>query len=285
MHLKNREQVATNLAFTLFYLCIPFCCGIIFLGGATVGKELLTAQELAQKLDLSVETIWRYTREQKIPAIMVGTRQYRYDLEQVLKKFRGETTQGEMAGETKGEYNVGPHTYADYAALPEDPGYIVELIDGYFVKEPAPVVRHQRVSRRLQRILEDYFAQINPSGEVFDAPLDVKLSEYTTVQPDLIYVKDARGLDDAKWIDSTPELIVEILSPSSKRTDRIRKLDLYCRHGVNHYWIVDPKEGVIEVLKLVHGSYTIIAVTDGEFDHPDFAGLSFNMGSIAAKRT
>lgn len=246
-------------------------------------KQLLTAQELAQMLNLSVETIWRYTRENRIPAISLGNRQYRYDKEDVVQALLQRTSQAEQVQETKGLYTTGAFTYDDYAKLADEPGYIVELIDGFFVKEPTPVVQHQRISRRLQRILEDYFLETNPHGEVFDAPLDVILSIHSTVQPDLIYIADTKKLADSKFIEIVPELVVEVLSPSSRRKDRIRKLDLYRRHGIHHYWIVGPEDGILEAYKLQGTNYMLVIATDELFEHPDFPGLSFDVAELTAK--
>lgn len=248
-----------------------------------MNQELLTAQELAEKLELSVETIWRYTREQKIPALMIGTRQYRYDLKKVLQSLDSQISKVTVIGESQSEYSVGPYTYEDYAALPAEIGYTIQLMDGNFVKELAPILQHQRTSRRLQRVLEDFFFQAYPQGELFNSPVDLVLSEHSIVQPDLVFIEDATQLKNPKYIDIVPKLIVEILSPSSRRTDTIRKLNLYLKHGVLHYWIVEPEEGIIEAYKLENDKYVIMTVEDGDFEHPDFPGLEFNMGDMVKK--
>ena len=249
-----------------------------------MGVKLLTARELAHLLSLSVETIWAYTREKKIPAITLGNRQYRYDPDEVMRVLNLNNQKSTpMIRESKGQYAPGPYTYEDYAALPEEPGYRYELIDGFLIKEPSPIVHHQRISRRLQRILEDYFASTRPQGEIFGAPLDVIFSQYSTVQPDILFIADTKQLADAKFIEIPPELIVEVLSPSSRRKDRIRKLDLYLRHGILHYWIVDPEEGTIEAYRLQDTLYSLVQTTDQEFTHPDFPGLSFNIAEVTAK--
>ncbi len=248
-----------------------------------MNKELLTAQELAGKLDLSVETIWRYTREDKIPAITIGTRQYRYNLKDVLRSLDTNAPRDAALCEAKSKYSVKAHTYEDYAALPSEPGYTIQLIDGSFVKEPGPILQHQRVSGRLQWALLDYFSKINPQGELFCSPIDLVLSEHSTVQPDLVYIEDAAELQNPKYIDIVPKLIIEILSPSSRRTDTISKLNLYLKHGVLHYWIVEPEEGTIEAYKLENDKYVIITAEDGDFQHPDFPGIAFNMQELVKR--
>ena len=167
--------------------------------------------------------------------------------------------------------------------MPEEPGYRYELIGGFLIKEPSPLVYHQRVTRRLLCILEDYFAGAHSQGELFGAPLDVIFSPTSTVQPDIFFIADAKQLADAQFIEIPPELIVEVLSPSSGRIDRVRKLDLYLRHGVTHYWIVDPEEGTIEAYKLQDTTYSLVHTTDQEFTHEDFLGLSFNIAQVTAK--
>lgn len=247
-----------------------------------MNQELITAQKLAEHLGLSVETIWRYTREGKIAALRIGTRQYRYDLNEVLQCLQSELPEG-AATESKGKYTVGPYTYDDYASLPAEPSYTVQLIAGNFVKEPAPVLQHQRVSRRLLSILDEYLSQSNPQGELFNAPVDVVFSEHSTVQPDIVFVSNAAQLRNPEYIDVVPELIVEILSPASRRTDRMLKLDLYCQHGVLHYWLVDPEEGLIEAFKLANNNYTIVTIKDDEFEHPDFPGLKIDVAELVTK--
>ncbi|NMB34727.1 MAG: helix-turn-helix domain-containing protein [Firmicutes bacterium] len=146
----------------------------------------LTAHDLATELNLSVETVWKYTRNKKIPCIEPGGRQYRYKLTDVLAALDISTD-----AEKTGEYQIAPAkklTYEDYLNIPEEPGYRLEILDGVLAKDPSSNIPHQLASRRLQRILEDYFWEIDPKGEVFDAPLDVTLEETTVVQPDLFYI-------------------------------------------------------------------------------------------------
>ena len=131
-------------------------------------KELITAQALAGALDLSVETIWRYTREGQIPFVKLGSKQYRYKLADVV-----EALQGPSVWEKEADYRAGAGkklTYQDYLKIPEEPGYRFEILDGVLIKEPSPNVMHQRVSRRLQRILEDYFWEVDSQGETFMPP-------------------------------------------------------------------------------------------------------------------
>ena len=97
-------------------------------------------------------------------------------------------------------------------------------------------------------------------GEVFVSPLDCILSETTVVQPDVIYLESARSsLATARGIEGPPTLAVEIMSRSTAQVDRGAKLQLYARHGITHYWIVDPDARSIEAFILTERTYQIAA--------------------------
>lgn len=244
-------------------------------------RELITARALAESLDLSVETIWRYTREKKIPYVELGSRQYRYRLSEVIGALTGLTAREEKVG-----YKIDPekkYTYQDYLELPDEPGYRFEILEGELIKERSPNVMHQRVSRRLLRILEDYFWQVDPDGEIFGAPLDVTFHDTTVVQPDLFYVsgEQKRIVLDAR-IDGPPRLVVEILTPSNRRKDRLQKLRIYQKVKVQHYWIADPEERTLECFSLAGNSYARVAAgMDNEIiEHPDFEGLTLDLKEL-----
>ena len=247
-------------------------------------RGLLTAQELAAELNVSVETVWRYTREKRIPYIQLGSRQYRYEPSAVVSALK--SAFGSPLRERSSKYRGGALTYEDYAKMPAEPEYKIEILNGCLVMEPSPAVHHQRVSRRLQRALEDYFDSRDPQGEVFNAPLDVSLSEHNVVQPDLFYVssEDSQIIEAAR-IKGSPALVLEILSPHSRRRDRLQKIGVYAQTGVQHYWIVDPDENTIESFVLSDGRYYVAAtgVDEQTFEHPDFPGLSIPLGTIWAR--
>ncbi|TDA66977.1 MAG: Uma2 family endonuclease [Clostridia bacterium] len=136
-------------------------------------------------------------------------------------------------------------TYEDYCALPND-GKRYEILEGVLHVAPAPNIRHQRVSRRLELILALY-VEANQLGEVFDAPVDVVLSPHNVAQPDLIFVSRGRSqCVTEKNIAGSPDLVVEILSPSTALVDRLTKSQIYARHGVDYYWLVDPDGETLE---------------------------------------
>jgi excisionase family DNA binding protein len=247
------------------------------------GHEHITAQELANSLSLSVDTIWRYTREKKIPCVVIGNRQYRYNQHDVLKALSGETPSTLVKEDSTPYQGNKKLTYADYARLPEEPGYRYEVIDGVLLRDPSPSVHHQRVCRRLQRILEDYFNEADPKGEVFQAPLDLTLAVHTVVQPDLFYLPGIRPAQHDP-IDIVPEIVVEVVSPSTGRKDRVLKLNHYRSSGVPHYWILDPEDGFIEAYELRDKHYvSIVRSHQGTFCHPGFAGLSFEIEMLFSK--
>ena len=140
-----------------------------------------------------------------------------------------------------------PKTWEDVLRMPDD-GNRYEFIGGRLYVTAAPVIRHQRISKRLQaalmRVLED-----PGHGEVFYAPCLVEFPGIgDRVQPDLLFVADERReIIGEKQLLDAPELVVEILSPSTAHRDRGIKLDLYARSGVRQYWIVDPVEDVVDV--------------------------------------
>ena len=242
--------------------------------------ELITAQELAESLSLSVDTIWRYTREKRIPYVEIGNRQYRYNKQAVLTALSGKMPP-EFVKEDSSNYQNGKKlTYDDYAKLPDEPGYRYEVINGVLLKDPSPSFQHQRVSRRPQRILEDYVNETDPNGEVFNAPLDLNMSVHTVVQPDLMYLPGSRPAQSTP-IKTVPELVVEVLSASTGRKDRVLKLNHYQSAGVRHYWIIDPKDGVIEAYELNDGHYvSMVRAHTGDFSHPSLPGLSFDIEKL-----
>ena len=249
-------------------------------------RRLMTAQELADMLQLSVETIWRYTRNERIPYVKLSSRQYRYDPDKVMHRL-GMNAGGHGSGsvcEAGPEYMTDKvYTYEDYLQLPDEEIYHYEILDGMLIREPAPSVHHQRVSRRLQRLLEEYFASRDSTGEVFDAPIDVTLSDTNVVQPDLVYVPGACSeiVEEAR-IDGAPYLVVEILSKWTRSKDRIRKRNIYERMQVPHYWVVDPEDEAVEAYAVRDGAYVLRSsgLSEGEFVHPDFPGFAFDLAAL-----
>ena len=169
--------------------------------------------------------------------------------------------------------------YDDYCAIPPD-GNRYELIDGRVHVTPAPSPRHQRVSKRLQRFLEDYF-EASDRGEVFNAPIDVILTHHDVVQPDLVVVTDPSQVSE-RAVEGAPTLVVEVLSPSTTAYDRTTKAQRYAALGVAHYWIADPTGRTVECFRLHEAQYTSVASFDATdtLTHPDFPGLRFDLAAV-----
>ena len=141
-------------------------------------------------------------------------------------------------------------TYEDYLLFPEDDDLRHELIEGEHEVTPAPGRWHQHVLRRLNRAL-DGFVAAHGLGEVYFAPFEVKLSNWSAVQPDLLFVSRARQeAFTERGIEGPPDLVVEVLSPSTRRRDQTRKLALYEKHGVPEYWILDHERKRVLVYRL-----------------------------------
>ena len=139
-------------------------------------------------------------------------------------------------------------TYADFLRFPED-GQRHELLDGEHVVTPSPRTKHQAVSVNLTLLLATW-ARAADAGRVFAAPFDVVLSNTTVVEPDLLFVAREhldRLTDDN--VRGAPDLAVEILSEGSRRRDEIVKRDLYDRHGVSEYWVVDPELETVKIYR------------------------------------
>jgi Uma2 family endonuclease len=145
-------------------------------------------------------------------------------------------------------------SYSDLQRMPED-GHRYELYDGELCVVPSPLPIHQIVAQRLFLVLHDFTTRAG--GAVFVAPFDIVLSEYNVVQPDVLYFgpDSARRIDLHQHVRFTPDLAIEVLSPSTARNDRGRKRNLFARHGVPEYWIVDPDAKRVEVSILDSGSY------------------------------
>jgi len=140
-------------------------------------------------------------------------------------------------------------TYQDLRRLPDD-GLRHELIDGEHYVTPAPKWKHQRVSGQVFGHLFMYLRK-HPLGRVYHAPLDVLFSESDCVEPDLLYVSREREQQMTEDnLEGAPDLVIEILSPSTKHVDRGVKHRLYEQFRVPEYWIIDPESEMVRVYRL-----------------------------------
>jgi len=160
-------------------------------------------------------------------------------------------------------------TYREYVSFPDD-GNRHEVIDGDHYMNPAPTPNHQSV---LAEIHFQLFSQVNRTGlgRVLFAPIDVHLTEFDVVQPDLVVVLKANRIITPVKIKGSPDHVIEILSSSTRKNDLELKRLLYEKTGVKEYWIVDPEEQALQQLVLSDGKYQ-------EREHGDIVSVTYLTG-------
>ena len=179
-----------------------------------------------------------------------------------------------------------PWTYADLVALADDQ-LRHELLDGTHVVTPSPNTDHQQLSKRLFLAL-DRVVEKQALGEVLYAPFDVKLSLFTVLVPDLVFFTTERyaRVVNEKHAIAAPDLVVEILSPGTRRRDKGRKRAIYDREGVREYWIVDPESLSITALRRPRAGGGLTDVTTltleagGVLESPLFPGLRIPLRDV-----
>lgn len=145
-------------------------------------------------------------------------------------------------------------TYADYAALPDD-GKRYELIDGELFLNPSPLPIHQTVVLNIADVFRAHFRR-HGGGGVFVAPLDIVVSDAIVLEPDVIVVRHERaGIVGPKNIVGPPDLLVEVLSDSTRRRDEVVKRRIYETFGVDEYWIVDPMNELVRGYRRTSAGY------------------------------
>jgi Uma2 family endonuclease len=177
---------------------------------------------------------------------------------------------------------VGPYTWDDFIELDEDD--LRELIDGELVEIEVPNEPHESTVVMLGYFLTAW-AQAGNGGYALASGYKVRISQKRGVMPDVQFFR--RGNDSAKkqpkgLVDGTPDLVVEIQSPSSRRYDRVTKLNWYASRGVAEYWIVDTEALTVEQLVLRGGSYVIDASVGGDevFTPATFPGLAIPLAKL-----
>jgi len=152
--------------------------------------------------------------------------------------------------------------FADLEKWPAD-GRRYELYDGEVYEVPSPLPLHQIVSARLHLALAEYVR--DHGGIVLYAPLDIVLTEYDVVQPDLVlFTRERQQLVDPRQVTRVqPDLAIEILSPGTASNDRSRKMQLLARHAVREFWLVDPEAETIEVYTLSGSQFVLAHIASG----------------------
>jgi prepilin-type processing-associated H-X9-DG protein len=178
-------------------------------------------------------------------------------------------------------------TWEDLERMPPD-GMRHEIINGEHVVNAAPNLFHQDVSRNLEMILLN-FVKEHRLGKIYDSPVNVLFGDGSVVDPDLVFVgNDRRSILKRKYIEGAPDLIVEILSDSTRRYDEIAKRALYERFGVTEYWLVDPDACTVKVYRRgASGSYghpvLVTAAEDKTLTTPLLPGLTIDLAEVFAE--
>jgi Uma2 family endonuclease len=194
---------------------------------------------------LALQFLRRFPNPHLIPAVFLTARTSQEVLSATM--YNSRQRQGNaMATSTHFDRRL---TYDDLARMPED-DMRHELIDGVHYVTPSPVLRHDRMVMRLSLAIGIYL-EANPGvGEVFGSKVDTVLTRWDVVVPDLVFVAaDQQAILTEPNIQGAPALVVEVLSPGTRKRDLGVKKDLFDRGGVREYWVVDPKANTMTIYR------------------------------------
>lgn len=177
---------------------------------------------------------------------------------------------------TEPEYNGLRCSSTEYLELVDD-GFRYQLIDGVVVMSPRPTPLHQRI---LNRILRQLDSTIEKHGGEALPEIDLELAENLVYSPDMVYFAQGRKFPSDRAISIVPDLILEIISPSSHRMDFKTKRTDYERFGVREYWIVEPAEKRVRVLRLVDGKYVEAIQTGDTAPSQVIPGFAFDLVAL-----
>lgn len=178
-------------------------------------------------------------------------------------------------------------TYDDLEEIPQErEGDRHELIDGELFVTPSPVPAHQIVSMNLTRHIDRHVTD-GQLGTVLYAPVDIRLTPDNVLIPDIIFIStDRLHVIGAKAVDAPPDLVVEILSPGTRRRDLDVKRALYARFGVQEYWIIDLDARTVGVLALIGVSYETLPLREnGSVQSRVLPGLTLGLDEVFADLT
>ncbi|MBI3189603.1 MAG: Uma2 family endonuclease [Ignavibacteriales bacterium] len=171
-------------------------------------------------------------------------------------------------------------TYTDILSLGES-NRPMELYDGEFVMAALPIPLHQFISANIIALLRGYVHK-RKTGKVFTS-VDVYLSEVTVLQPDVCYLSNERSwINDGKKFKGAPDLVVEIISPSTEERDRTFKFREYAKHGAKEYWIVSPHKQEIEVYQNSERGFQLVRIFKPEekMNTPLFPDAEFEVEEV-----
>lgn len=170
-------------------------------------------------------------------------------------------------------------TVKEFSTMDLDENFYYELINGTIVKKQAPSFAHQNASMNLSFLISAFIRE-KKLGKIVASPIDVFFDEYNNTQPDLLFIRKEREYIITKHgVEGAPDLIIEILSPSTLRFDRREKFNLYLQFGVSEYWIVEPVNKSIEVYFLDNGKYDLqsSSMNEGFIQSKVLDGLTLNI--------
>lgn len=173
-------------------------------------------------------------------------------------------------------------TVKEFFEMELEEGFFYELINGHIVKKQAPAPLHQEAVTNLSTFINNFIKE-KQLGKCYVSPIDVFFDNYNNTQPDILFIKkDRLFIVTRNGIEGHPDLIVEVLSPSTYRNDRKDKKDLYCEFGVSEYWIVDTHYQAIEIYSLVDNVYvmTSFATATGLIESRVLEGFSLDIATI-----
>ena len=173
------------------------------------------------------------------------------------------------------------YTYADLLTTPDD-RHRYEIFEGDLIVTPAPNRPHQKAHASLFRILSQHIAE-HSLGEMYSAPFDVYFDEETTFEPDILFVAKARlDIIDEQKVNGAPDVVIEVISPSTESRDRGFKFKRYGQEGVKEYWLVDPTKKTIEIYQLGEKGFVNAGTFRGgdEVRSPYFVGLKFKVEEV-----
>jgi Uma2 family endonuclease len=174
-------------------------------------------------------------------------------------------------------------TVDDLDAMPED-GHRYEVIEGELFVSRAPGLPHQIISGNIHHQFKSFLDE-NPIGRIIATP-GLILSQYSGVIPDLVFYTHARGEEIIAndRLNAAPEIVIEILSYGSENVsrDRVAKRQLYAKHNVNEYWIVDSENRSVEIYRLAHQGLELSSMlqNDDEITSPALPGFTCRLAKI-----
>jgi Uma2 family endonuclease len=174
-------------------------------------------------------------------------------------------------------------TYERFARLPHEDGKRREVIAGELFVSPTPSIPHQELVGRLHLLLRP-FVDAHELGRVILSPAAVLFAAGDYLIPDLFFVRAGRsGIVSRRGVEGAPDLVVEVLSPSTRLRDLGIKRDRYAHFGVPHYWILDPRKRQVQIYRLHDGADAPTVVSTGSFDWqpvPDGPALQIDVEAL-----